>query len=158
MNDIVKEMRGSYEKGFDFLFRQIDECTDEVWNAATGNFHYWQHIYHAFACVDFFILPPGGGIDAGPYSFEVVMFREAPENAPSREVIREYGKRKKAAADAWIDGLKDADLPLRHEGFSSRKNADLSNATVLSNLATHNYYHFGCNDSILREHGFPGLY
>ena len=158
MNDIVKDFRYNYERGFDFLFKQIEEASPEVWNGSAGRFHYWQHIYHAFACIDFFILPPGQNGDLGSYSLEVVMFREIPKEVPSKDVIREYGKKKKANADAWLDSLSDEDLVKRHEGMSSRSDETISNASVLSSINVHNFYHVGCNDTTLRENGHEGVY
>ena len=158
VNDIVNEFRANYERGFNFLFKQIDEASPEVWKGNAGRFHYWQNIYHAFACIDLFILSPGQDMDSGPYSQEVVMFREIPKEVPSKDVIREYGRKKKASADAWLDSLSDEDLVKRHEGMTSRRNEIFSNARALSNLIVHNFYHVGCNDTTLREKGHDGVY
>ena len=158
MKDIVKDFRANYERGFDFLFKQIEEASPEVWIGNAGRFYYWQHIYHAFACIDLFILPPGQDMETGSYSREVVMFREIPKEIPSKDAIREYGKKKKANADAWVDSLSDEDLPKTHEGMTSRRNEAFSNARALSNLIAHNFYHVGCNDTTLRENGHEGVY
>ncbi|MDR1978517.1 MAG: DinB family protein [Synergistaceae bacterium] len=158
MKDIVGELRKNYERGFGFLFQQIEEASDEAWKAKAGKWHYWQHVYHAFACVDFFILPVGGNIDLGPGSIDIAMFKESPKEVLSKDVIREFGKAKKASADAWLDGLTDEALAQKHEGSSARRNMDVTNGMVLSNLIAHNFYHVGCNDTILREKGHLGVY
>ena len=158
MKTVVEEMKANYERGIGFLFKQIDEASDEVWKTAKGKMGYWQHIYHAFACFDFFILPAGQGMDPGPATVDAAMFRETPREIPSKEAVREYGKKQKERADAWLNALKDEELGLKHEGFSSRKNEEMSNGRVLSNLVAHNFYHVGCNDTILREAGHPGVY
>ena len=51
MQDIVKEFRKNYERGFGFLFQQIEEASDDVWKAKAGKWYYWQHLYHTFPCV-----------------------------------------------------------------------------------------------------------
>ena len=158
MKDLVNGLKSNCERGFNFLFEQIDEASDTVWKAKSGEFLYWQHIYHAFACVDFFVAPPGTAIDPGPGTIKIAMFRDFPDQPFSKETIREYGLKKKAQAYEWIDGLDDADLTQRNEGNSERRKMDVSNGMVMSSLAGHLFYHVGCNDSILRENGHEGVY
>ena len=86
------------------------------------------------------------------------MFAELPEEPLSKGVVREFGKKKKAEADTWLNGLKDEDLPKKHEGASKRRNMEVTMGMTLSNMIAHNFYHVGCNDTILREHGHPGVY
>ncbi|MDR1621321.1 MAG: DinB family protein [Synergistaceae bacterium] len=158
MQDVVKELRKNYERGFGFLFQQIEEAPDEAWKAQAGKWYYWQHLYHAFVCIDFFILPAGGSVDLGPGSLDVAMFKESPKEVLSKDAVREFGKAKKAQADAWLDKLADEDLAQKHEGSSSRRNMDVTNGMVLSNMIAHNFYHVGCNDTVLRENGHLGVY
>ncbi|MDR3265886.1 MAG: DinB family protein [Synergistaceae bacterium] len=158
MKDIVRELRNNYERGFDFLFRQIDEASDAVWQAKAGKWVYWQHIYHAFVCVDRFVLPANAEPDAGPAGLDIAMFKETPKEHLSKDVVRQIGRTAKAHADAWIDGIEDADLPKKHEGLSQRRGTDVSNAVVFASLIGHNFYHVGCNDTTLRESGHLGVY
>ncbi|MDR2529849.1 MAG: hypothetical protein LBD04_12675 [Synergistaceae bacterium] len=158
MKEIVGELRKNYERGFGFLFQQVEDASDKVWVAKAGKFAYWQHLYHAFVCVDFFILPAGKEMDLGPSTREVAMFAELPGKPLSKEVIHEFGKKKKAEADAWLNALKDEDLPKKHEGASLRRNMEVTVGMTLSNMIAHNFYHVGCNDTTLRENGHPGVY
>ena len=158
MKDLVNGLKGNCERAFKFLFQQIDEASDAVWKAKSGKMFYWQHIYHAFVCVDLFIAPPDGAIDPGPGSMDIAMFKEFPDQPLSKEAVREYGLKKQAQAYAWIDGLDDSDLAKRNEASSERRKMDVSNGMVMSSLAGHIFYHIGCNDSILRENGHPGVY
>ena len=158
MKDLVNGLKSNCERVFSFLFQQIDEASDAVWKAKSGKMAYWQHIYHAFACVDFFVAPPGAAIDPGPGTIDIVMFKECPDQPFSKEVVREYGLKKKAQAYEWIDGLDDSDLAKKNEASSERRKMDVSNGMVISGLAGHCFYHVGCNDSILRENGHAGVY
>ncbi|MDR3231766.1 MAG: DinB family protein [Synergistaceae bacterium] len=158
MKDIIRELRNNYERGFDFLFQQIDEASDAAWQSKAGKCAYWQHIYHAFVCVDRFVLPADAKIDIGPETLEVAMFRETPKAPLSKDVVRQIGKAAKAHADAWIDGLQDEDLAKKNEGLSGRRGTDVSNGTTFASLIGHNFYHVGCNDTTLREGGHLGVY
>jgi hypothetical protein len=158
MKDVVNAMKGGCEMGFGFLFKQIDEASDAVWKAKDGKILYWQNIYHAFACVDFFVAPPDVGMDPGPGTIDIIMFKDSPATPLSKEAVREYGQKKKAQALAWIDGLDDAALAKKHEGFSKRRGMELSNAAVLYGLGGHIMYHVGCNDTMLREKGQSGVF
>jgi len=158
MKDLVNGLKSNCERGFNFLFQQIDEASDAVWKAKSGRLLYWQHIYHAFACVDFFAALPGAAMDPGPGTIDIAMFKDFPDQPLSKEEIREYGLKKKAQAYAWIDGLDDSDLVKRNEANSERRKMDVNNGMVMSGLAGHCFYHVGCNDSILRENGHDGVY
>ena len=158
MKDLVNGLKNNCERGFSFLFQQIDEASDDVWKTIGGKFIYWQHIYHAFACVDFFAAPQGGAMDPGPGTVDIAMFRDFPDQPLSKETIREYGLKKKAQAYAWIDGLDDSDLAKKNEASSERRKMDVSNGMVVANLTAHLFYHIGCNDTTLRESGHAGVY
>jgi uncharacterized damage-inducible protein DinB len=158
MRNIVKELRKNYERGFGFLFQQIEEASDDAWKTQAGKWYYWQHLYHVFACIDFFILPPGANADPATGSIDDAMFMESPKEALSKHTVREFGKVKKAQADAWFDALTDEDLAQKHEGSSARRNMEVTNGMVVSNLIAHNFYHVGCNDTVLRQHGHLGVY
>ena len=158
MKDLVNGLKSNCERGFDFLFQQIDEAPDTVWTAKGGNFIFWQHIYHSFVCVDFFAAPLGTEMDPGPGTMDIAMFRVFPEQPLSKEEVREYGLKKKDQAYAWIDSLDDSDLAKKNEANSARRKIDVNNGMVLAGLAGHLFYHIGCNDTILRENGYVGVY
>ena len=158
MKELVNGLKANCERGFNFLFQQIDEASDDVWNAKYGRFTYWQHIYHVFACVDFFIGASGAAMDTGPGTMDIAMFRESPEQPLSKETIREFGLGKKAQAFAWIDGLDDSDLAKKHEGSSERRKMEVNNGMAFIGVIWHIFYHVGCNDTTLREHGHAGVF
>ena len=158
MKDLVNGLKSNCERAFDFLFQQIDEASDAVWEAKSGKLLYWQHIYHAFVCVDFFVAPIDGVMDPGPGTIDIAMFRDFPDKPLSKEEVHGYGLKKKAQAYSWIDGLDDSDLAKKNEPNSERRKMDVSNGMVVSGLAGHCFYHIGCNDSILRENGHAGVY
>jgi len=158
MKDVINGLKVNCERAFEFLFRQIDEAPDDVWGAKAGKLFYWQHIYHAFFCVDFVAPPPVGTVDPGPGKMEVAMFHEFPDKPISKDAVREYGKRKQSQMNALLDGLEDSDLAKRHEINSERRKMDVSNGMAISGMAGHLMYHVGCNDTTLRENGQPGVY
>lgn len=158
MRSAVTAMQGYYERGMEFLFRLVDECPDDLWKKKGGGFFYWQQIYHAFYCIDYFLLPPDGKMPEEPYGGAVAMFNEAPASAPSKETVKQFGTRMKTKADAWIASLDDGALGKRHEGMSVRRKEDVNNAAVFASLCGHTMYHVGCLDSVLRGHGLKGVY
>jgi len=158
MKDLVNGLKSNCERGFNFLFQQIDEASDVVWKAKGGKLIYWQHIYHVFACVDFYATLSGGAMDPGPGTIDIAMFKDFPDQPLSKEKVREYGLKKKAQAYAWLDGLNDSDLAKKNVPNSERRKMDVSNIMAVSSLIGHLFYHIGCNDTILRENGHAGVY
>ena len=158
MRDAVASIESYYERGMGFLFRLIDECPDELWGKKGGGFFFWQQLYHAFYCVNYFLLPAGSELPEKPYGRAAAMLSETIDKVPSKDEIREYGRELKANADAWIASLKDGALGDRHDGMSERRKTELNNAAVLTSLCGHNMYHVGCLDSVLRENGLKGVY
>ena len=158
MKDLVNGLKKNCERGFNFLFRQIDEAPDAVWGSKGGNIYYWQHVYHAFYCAELFILQPGETVDPGPGTADIAMFHEFPDKPLSKDAVREYGKKKQAQVYAWVDSLEDADLAKKNEGNSARRKMDVSNGAVIDSLGGHLMYHVGCNDTKLRENGQEGVY
>lgn len=158
MRDVVAPIESYYERGMGFLFRLIDECPDELWGKKGGGFFFWQQLYHAFYCVDLFLLPAGSELSEKPYGRAVAMLSETIDTVPSKDEIREYGREMKANADAWIAALEDGALGDRHDGMSERRKMELTNVSVLTSLCGHNMYHVGCLDSVLRENGLKGVY
>ncbi|MGI6783343.1 MAG: DinB family protein [Aminivibrio sp.] len=158
MRDVVASIESYYERGMGFLFRLIDECPDELWGKKGGGFFFWQQLYHAFYCVNYFLLPAGSELPEKPYGRAAAMLSETIDKVPSKDEIREYGREMKANADAWIASLEDGTLGNRHDGMSERRKTELNNASVLTSLCGHNMYHVGCLDSVLRENGLKGVY
>jgi len=96
-------------------------------------------------------------MDPGPGTIDIAMFKDFPDQPLSKETVREYGLKKKVQAYAWIDGLDDSELAKKNEASSERWKMEVSNGMVISGLAEHLFYHVGCNDTILRENGHPGV-
>ena len=158
MRTAVIGMKTYFDRGMEFLFRLIDECPDDLWKKKGGGFFYWQQVYHAFYCVDYFLLPPESEMADEPFGRAVAMFSEIPASAPSKETVRKFGVSMKKKADEWIAFLNDEFLGLRHDGMSVRRKAEMNNGAVFVSLCGHTMYHVGCLDSVLREHGLKGVY
>ena len=158
MRKAVSGMQGYYERGMGFLFRLAEVCPQDLWAGKGGGFRFWQQLYHAFWCVDYFLLPPDGSPPEKPFGRGVALFTEEPGRIPSREEILTFGNLMKARADEWIAGLDDMALGEVHAGFTSRKGSEITNAAVFTSLAGHIMYHVGCCDSVLRDNGIKGVY
>lgn len=157
MRDTVQALAGSFERGFMLLSKLLEDCPDELWGKRGKGFPYWQHLYHVFDVMDFFVLPRDGAFGPRPCTADESMFRSTPDTPLSKDELRSFGQRMKADADRWIQSVSDADLAKKHEGCSSRMGADMTNATVLALLIGHNMYHIGCLDTIRREAGLKGV-
>lgn len=157
MRDAVQALAGSFKRGSTLLFQLLEDCPDELWGEQGKGFPYWQHLYHTFHAMDFFVLPKDADFGARPCTADEAMFRSTPAKPLSKGELRSFGQRMKADADRWIQSVSDADLAKKHEGCSSRMGSDMTNATVLALLVGHNMYHIGCADTLRREAGLKGV-
>ena len=158
MKVITDSLKTDFDRGWGFLTKLIDVCPEVLWNKKAGGYLFWQHMYHCFGCIDYFIGAKEGTPDAGPLGMDVVMFKAEPAITPTKEDIKAYAAKMKAKADAWVATLDDVALTLPNEGFSARKGMPMTNALVLSIMAGHSFYHVGNCDAVLRDNGEKGVY
>lgn len=157
--DIVNALVGQYQRAADFYDKFIETCPDNIWAAPSGKFPVWQTVYHALACVPFFLGPKDGAPGYDPlYGLDVMLFKDLSQPAADKKAMAEYAKKANAFAAAYFASISDADLAKKHEGFSSRTGMDMTVAGVLTGLASHHMYHFGACDAALRSNGMEGLF
>ena len=157
--DVVNSLKGQYDRVAGFLEKFIEVSPDKIWGGTSGKFPVWQHVYHAFECVGFFLASK----DAAPnkeslYPLEVNLFKIIPDAPAEKAKIAKIAKEYNAFAAEFFASLTDADLAKPHEGLSSRINAPFNNAGVITLLIGHMYYHFGHCDAALRDNGLEGLF
>lgn len=157
MRAITDSLKANFDRGWGLLDQIIEVCPEAVWSKKAGGFLFWQQIYHCFGCVDYFIGPKDGTLDAGPLGMDTVMFKACPEATPSKAEVKAYGDQMRAKADTWIAALDDAALAQTHEGFSARRGAPMTNGMVFSIMSGHSMYHVGGCDVILRDNGEKGV-
>ena len=93
-----------------------------------------------------------------PPSWGVLMLREQGQQLVSKEAMKAYGAAVKAAVDARVARLADADLTSIQERVSKKIGRELSYGAVMVMLASHTMYHLGSCDAALRDHGLPGVF
>ena len=72
--------------------------------------------------------------------------------------MKAYGAAVKAAVDARVARLTDADLTRIQERVSKKIGRELTYGAIMVMLASHTTYHLGSCDAALRDHGLPGVF
>jgi hypothetical protein len=156
---IVNEFAANFERVHGFYLQFLDQCPDGLWTKKFGAWPLWQHIVHAYGCIDYFVLQEGEAPTPSPCEADnILTFEFKAGAAVEKNALRAYVLTMKAKADAYIAGLTDAMLGESNAGFSARKQEARTHALTLSVLASHAYYHFGTLDTALREHGYKGIH
>lgn len=155
---IVENQRGSFDFAFSLLLRYIDVCPDAIWNGKFGGWPVWQQVYHALFAVDFFISAPGAEPVKGLVAPEVGSLKIQGDTPVDKAAMKTFAGLIKAAADAYISALTDADMATVAEGATKRMGRETSHAAVMALLIGHILYHLGSCDAALRENGMPGVF
>lgn len=157
--DILNSLVGQYKFSAELFDKFIEICPDKIWAAPTGKFPAWQTVYHALACVTFFLGPKDDAPAFAPlYGREVLMFQDLSQPPADKKALAEYAKKADAFADSIFASLTDVDLGKMHEGFNARTGRETSVAGVITSLSGHHLYHFGACDAALRNNGMEGLF
>ena len=156
---IVAELESPYQRAWDLMCQFMDVCPDEIWAETNGGWPVWQQVAHTVAVLNFFILENDDDIIVpAPTEFGVLMLREQGQQMVSKEAMKAYGAAVKAAVDARVARLTDADLTRIQERVSTKIGRELSYGAVMVMLASHTTYHLGSCDAALRDHGLPGVF
>ena len=156
---IVAELESPYQRAWDLMCKFMDVCPDEIWAETNGGWPVWQQVAHTVAVLNFFILENDDDIIVpAPTEFGVLMLREQGQQMVSKEAMKAYGAAVKAAVDARVARLTDADLTHIQERVSKKIGRELTYGAVMVMLASHTTYHLGSCDAALRDHGLPGVY
>lgn len=155
---IVQSQRGSFDFSFSLLMQFIDVCPDEIWNKKFGGWPVWQQIYHTLGAFQFFLSSPGTEAIAGLVAQDVGTLAVQGDSPVSKEAMKDFAAQVKAAADAFLSTLTDADLTAKAEAVSARMQRETPYATVMVMMSAHILYHLGSCDAALREHGLKGVF
>lgn len=156
---IVAELESPYQRSWGLMCQFMDVCPDEIWAETNGGWPVWQQVAHTVAVLNFFILENDDDtIVPAPTEFGVLMLKEQGQQVVSKEAMKTYGAAVKAAVDARVAKLTDADLTRVQERVSKKIGRELTYGAVMVMLASHTNYHLGSCDAALRDHGLPGVF
>ena len=156
---IVAELESPYQRAWDLMCKFMDVCPDEIWAETNGGWPVWQQVAHTVAVLNFFILENDDDIIVpAPTEFGVLMLREQGQQMVSKEAMKAYGAAVKAAVDARVARLTDADLTHIQERVSKKIGRELTYGAIMVMLVSHTTYHLGSCDAALRDHGLPGVF
>ena len=159
---IIDGQRAAFKHAYGLLTQFIEACPEDIWTKKFGGWPIWQQVYHAL-CYQFLTLQDSDTPEQELYPREVGSFQVTPDAAPLKKDMLEYATRMKAKADAYIDSLREADLPDINQGLTARVKAfgmshEFSHSQTLVMLSGHTMYHLGSCDAALREHGLKGVF
>ena len=156
---IVAELENPYQRAWSLMCQFMDVCPDEIWAETNGGWPVWQQVAHTVAVLNFFILENDDDTFVpAPAELGVLMLKEQGQQVVSKEAMKAYGAAVKAAVDARVARLTDADLTRIQERVSKKIGRELSYGAVMVMLASHTMYHLGSCDAALRNHGLPGVF
>lgn len=157
--DIVAALEEPYQRAWALLAQYMDTCPENIWAETNGGWPVWQQVAHAIAVLNFFILEKDDeAFLPAPAGIGVLMLKEQGKGVVSKEAMQAYGKSVKAAVDARLAALSNADLTRVQERVSKKIGRDLTYAAMIAMLASHTTYHLGSCDAALRDHGLPGVF
>ena len=156
---IVAELESPYQRDWGLMCQFMDVCPDEIWAETNGGWPVWQQVAHTVAVLNFFILENDDDTFVpAPAELGVLMLKEQGQQVVGKEAMKAYGAAVKAAVDARVARLTDADLTRIQERVSKKIGRELSYGAVMVMLASHTTYHLGSCDAALRDHGLPGVF
>ena len=156
---IVAELQGPYQRAWSLMTQFMDVCPDEIWAETNGGWPVWQQVAHTVAVLNFFILENDDDTFVpAPAELGVLMLKEQGQQVVGKESMKAYGAAVKAAVDARVARLTDADLTRIQERVSKKIGRELTYGAIMVMLASHTTYHLGSCDAALRDHGLPGVF
>ena len=156
---IVAELENPYQRAWGLMCQFMDVCPDEIWAETNGGWPVWQQVAHTVAVLNFFILENDDDTFVpAPAELGVLMLKEQGQQVVSKEAMKAYGATVKAAVDARVARLTDADLTRVQERVSKKIGRELTYGAIMVMLASHTTYHLGSCDAALRDHGLPGVF
>ena len=160
---VIAGQRASFEQAYGLTAQLVEVCPEDLWAKKFGGWPVWQHVYHALGTCCLFVLRTGEAPEPGLYPPEVGMLQSTPDAAPPKKDLMEFAARTKAKVDAYLDALRDADLPDINQGLTARMKAfgvdrEFSHSQTLAMLSGHIMYHLGACDAALRERGLKGVF
>ena len=75
----IAEARKSYYSSYDMMMRFVEICPEDIWAKRFGGWPTWQHLYHALASLDFFIMQENAMPVAGLYPVDIASLQSVAE-------------------------------------------------------------------------------
>jgi len=155
---VIACFQADFERFFAFLEKQIEICPDALWAKKAGGWPFWQQIFHSLACFEIYALPAGVASQQTLYSEKVAMLSEEAATSMSKRAMQDFAAKMHRVAERFFASMSADMLTAKHDAMSKLLNRDMTNQNALIALVRHTCYHLGCCDTILREHGIPGVY
>ncbi|MDL2316862.1 DinB family protein, partial [Desulfovibrio sp. OttesenSCG-928-A18] len=140
---IVQSLEGGIMHAFALVKQFIEQCPENIWGTKFGGWPVWQQLYHPFASLDFFLRPAGAAEARSPFAPGVAELKNTLEEAPAKQLIKDFIVESEALVNKYIAGLDDGALAAKNEGLSARFGRDVTNAGTLALIASHTMYHLG---------------
>lgn len=155
---LLQILKADFDRFLGLQKKQIADCPEHIWQKKSCGYYFWQQQLHSLYCIELFALPAGEAAPETPFPKGVIMLSEEPAGSMSKDEMLALADKMEAVAHRFINSLSDADLEKKQERMSKRLGRDMSNLNAIVALIRHCSYHLGCCDSVLREHGLPGVY
>ena len=155
---VIACFQAEFERFFAMVEKQIEVCPDELWEKKAGGWPFWQQIFHNLACIEIYALPEGSASQQTMYSKQVAMLSEQPAKPMSKAAMKDFAATMRKVADQFFATMSAETLTAKHAAMSKLLNRDMANQNALIAMVRHTCYHLGCCDSVLRDHGIPGVY
>lgn len=154
---VIQCFRDEFDRFFDLLEKQIENCPDDLWISKAGGYLVWQQFFHSLACTLLFAGSEDVFTSLG-YSPQVIMLTHEANKAMTREQMQALAPKARQKAHAFFDGQSVATLTEKNEGLSKGLGREMTNQNAAIALIRHNCYHLGACDAVLRDNGLPGVY
>ncbi|MDR2104520.1 MAG: DinB family protein [Deferribacteraceae bacterium] len=154
MGELANIFRSAALNNLELLKKDIENCSDDVWEKKFGTDYYWHHVMHAIGSANFFLGLLGvQGLPTPPEGLQLNLYQEADAAfLHSRETALTYLAETTAFLEGYFEKLDDK-LLLTPADFFGQKT---TYGGILAFYAAHLAYHLGACDIVLRENGLQG--
>ena len=154
---VIKGYQSEFERFLGLLEKQIEICPEELWSRKIGEYPFSQHVLHSLACTFLYAARSGRPFEGLPYDPQVMMMA-IPSGEIKKEEMKALAAEARTAALSFMAAQGPETLGLRHEVVSQALGRERSVNDALLSMIRHICYHLGCCDTVLREHGLPGVH
>ncbi|MDR1486789.1 MAG: DinB family protein [Deltaproteobacteria bacterium] len=153
---IVETLIPAINNSTALLKKLIDACPENIWNEKIGGWPVWQHVTHSVSASDLFAPGPRTSFKE-PLTPELVRMA-VPGNQPvPKSVVLEYFQDVEKKVSDFLASVTDEDLPKANEN-TAKVGLNWTLGQTLMNFSSHQLYHLGYADALLRNNGLKGIY
>jgi hypothetical protein len=151
---ILQALKESSSGSYALFEKIVSACPQDLWESSFGGWPLWQQYMHTL-WVNLVFLPGEPQLGLLPEMPQAaVQLEEKGANPISREDAGKCLEGVKKATFAYLDSLKDSDLPKTSKKMGE---TEFSNMKTIGLLNGHIMYHLGVFDAALREKGQKGI-